>query len=743
MQERLAKPSSALERPLMSQSWNLPLQLPEGLAEPGRAGTPSSMTVPVLLEAADSLESIRALFPELLLTESGSSALSAFQVTTLDASGRLLEALPPAQAGSGYWSFVAFAVDEAGVGEVYEDPFSTLQPLRIGLAGPPWMATGDVGELSLRIANASDSIQSIQFSSEATGAALLEGEKRLAVNLGPGSEREIRPSVRATKAGQAQIDVRLETSGQVQELAHPLQVLGDGKRTCFTIKRYTGSVESFEFEHQAGAKVTFCSGWGPLLQLLLGPVKEANLEVSPLLTRLAEWVLTATQSTSDLSSLEEHFSTIEVLLEERMEADGQLSWYAGSRGHRRLTAAVLSTLTRFLPSDQVSAIHETDTEVLRAALEQTLLKDLDSSESDRLIALRALSVPRSGAFERRPTRLSARVFLELFLTRDLLSLQDRALLLQVARNFGFTEEVSLLVDELKTTLESIDPGDLEWTLLAELRLSLADLPNPIREAVHEGLMEALSHNVDFRGWPALEAYLALCACYQQEGDFSERGRLDVTLVDPTTSSKKLSWPSGAIGSERLLEVPEAVVHASRGLLKGRLQLEPGASPVTVIQQYEAPDPTLPALNKPEDLTVEVVWERRRLVPTLLSGAIFVEDTLGQSEGGELQTGDEVRLLIEFPNTPDELLAHLEIEVPFALELESEQLEGSLRRRPGIAEKPQRIRYQLQTSTDNPVSLDLRFTTLWRGSSELKPILLHFPEEGSSYHLGERLPLSIR
>lgn len=565
--------ASELQRQLNSPEWlsysaanfaSLEQQLP--FARPAsRMTSPAAMSfVPAQLQET-LVDTLFRHYPELL--ENQPAGLDKqLRVAVLSGSGecRLQGLMPVEQLDL---ELVALAGAQTGP-MIGRRVLSTERPILMSLESPKWTRVGDQLELLLQLESRMTSLAEFDFQWNLSPQLeqLMALPERFSVS--PGGSFTTPIPVQIVDSGSAQIKVLIDADPVTSELG--VEFLGFKPtsaptldirvlRSGMTLPTLPPDQEAQLKEIWSGTQLDEFVEW--LWRHLRLPYAEEN----PLLATLLDVSLSA-DATANSSSIAGHEWVAQ--LTRLQTADGGWALRAGAGSDPWWTAAIVLALNH-LPSEGHSAAAA---EALKTAVSsaqqylQGVMLSPDRPLELRLLALQALPEVGDDQGFVRPTRLQARVFLELF--QELGRMEPRALAIfaHIARTFAFEEEFEVLLGRM------LQVPAMDWTAVSasSAYLAVSGLPNHLEFRlslldVMVGEIGAMAQRGHLMGGLTL---LRLFFASRQAGDMLELDAAQLTHQEAILELRSgLLWP---LEEESSLPLPLQVLNSVDGRSGWRL-----------------------------------------------------------------------------------------------------------------------------------------------------------------------------
>jgi len=476
------------------------------------------------------------LFPEVVAERPASPAAYPFQDVGIAAPTVLEGRFPNA---SGRWTLAAITPVADGSVHVRDWTVSTELPIRSELRGPSLLRARDRTRLNLQAGNTTGRTVPLEVRVTADSKeGIADGQPTsFTLTLEP-LETDIFPiEVEAIRSGLHHVEVELRGGQEVlSRSGHNLEVIPDVVRYGSRFAMATGQRESLELRLstaglQAGT-LTVNSGIGVLLPELMGHISLAHRDTEPLLDALSHWALSAARAHHGVdkdSHPADAARTLAGFLDEYGTPSGGWSWLPGMEADPWLSALVVWTLEIFSGRDGESFTQQR--ERARHYLEGILVQP-EVPGHERIFALRALAVPAFHFEEVRPSRIQARTLLDFLHGYENRSLEEIAMLLEIARAYRFREEVRLLSRAVQNRLEAGRDGIPFWKLaLASLVLGEEGLETGELDSLLASTLEAFAGEPGKRSWMRVCGFLNLVGFYFWNGDFNQEGRASIRIAD--------------------------------------------------------------------------------------------------------------------------------------------------------------------------------------------------------------------
>jgi hypothetical protein len=687
------------------------------------------------------------LYPELARSP-GQPVSATLQAGLSEGSGLNLPVTLPVLAGK--WQLAVFNPSpETGI-QWRTWPLSTELPVRTSINGPSVIRRGDQVQAVLQVENTTRRPEPLRFVVESD--SILEAGP-LGVSertFAPGEKGGIVVPVTAAESGRGIINTIAEGRLSFSEAALASYVEQPASRPAvqaFLVRPGESNwQEQVSLSDWQSGRVIVTSGLGSVLSEVWPLIHDREVSSEPLLAALGDWAFAQVHDRHGISSSLE-VRAVEVLEEEleRYASSGGWAWTPGHGPDPWLTALVLWSLETFaglpsgaFPDYQVAA---------RGYLESILINE-DIDDENRLFALRALAVPALRDPRIRPTRIQAKSFLDFLHQRSELANAELASLLLIARAYHFSEEVRLLLGELKTRFQSstaVSVGSFWSNSLVYLALAENSGEAAIRFQILGKELDHLTRMGPNRSWEQFGGYMNLLAAFLWEGDFTIEGEATVTigLSEPVQVSLRPHGQNQGVFRSSL----EADTIAA-GRVPVHVDSTGADNPVFVVLMGErGPQGRLPAF--PEQSRRQY---REYLEPTLLAGARL--QVVPYSPDQPLSPGDTLQihqsLYVESPAA----LAEFVFPVPAGAVLAADAIQHSFESSdpdlqvspPNISvlDRPDSLRKVVRMEPFVPGRHEfiLSYRILWGGDYAFPAASLHLPRSGQSYELGTGQRLSV-
>lgn len=609
------------------------------------------------------------------------------------------------------WQAVARAVAlPARFGEA-EAAITARLPLTAQLTTPRFLIQGDQATLSAVVRNQQDTPQSTRLSL-ALSNDLLSSEAPLAatVEVPAGQHRRVPFVLSAQGVGTTALTLTAEAETHGDAIRQPLEVLPhgmDARSSAHGLLRpaeegWEGNWAILEFTPGSlDAQLTLSSS---LRSELLANLDTPALSEHPLLPQVLEqWLRLLTLAQLDpRQSTQEHVAQelqelTEILLEWQ-NADGGFGWRPSARSTPHYSAQATWLMTLAEPYG-IAALPEALTQA-RRYLSAALLEAEPGSVTQQWV-LFALTSRFAEEAEPKPEKDEARIVADSWKNREHLSTYSRALLMLSTHALGFTDEASLLAENLaNNVIEQGSPEDagelylahwapsetwyrwqhnpVETTAAALLALSVVE-PDAF---LAEGTANWLRFNRLGAGWRSeRETTLALAALASYAKALSSEqasATVAVRLNDLDLGTHQLRSEAGATtldlsaqlrpGSnqlqlQRLDGTAPVYLLATARAFTAQKPIPAQGSHVTVQRQYArlVPEPTVGGTLRPrhepltEPLTAhldDTVEVRLRLHTDFdLEEVIVTDPSLAGLDAGLRASGEPLQLVSTAPGQP--------------------------------------------------------------------------------------------
>jgi hypothetical protein len=322
-----------------------------------------------------------------------------------------------------------------------------------------------------------------------------------------------------------------------------------------------------------------------------------------------------------------------------------------------------------------------------------------------------------------------------------------ASLLQVARAFHFTEEVRLLLDDLKARFPNAPSlgGGFWGNSLVYLALAEGSSEDALRAAVLRRELELLASTGPARSWEQFGGYMNLLAAFLWEGDFNVDGSATVVLNNETPHPVSLK-PHGPEASRSVRELDPAVFKEEPLMLE--LDTRNARLPVSVVLMGERiSSPMIPAY--PEQ-SIRRYREYRE--DTLLSGSRM--EIVRIDSDPKLYPGDTLQVHITLYAEEVINFAEFVFAVPAGTSLSSDSIQHSYvpSSEDEVSPAPQITHMDQLDELSRIVRMEpfapgrhefiLSYRINWAGEYLFPASRLILPKSGRIYSLGEPRMLEI-
>jgi hypothetical protein len=721
----------------------LPLYHP--LAESGRRDSDSSVGTG---GAAVNPSALAVLFPELFRPRNSAEAFLSFEMAQTARSGKSLVAEGTLPQEAGRWRFAVFGtIPDYGISGA-SWPVSTETPIRISMDAPGRVRTGDRVRVPLWMQNTTQNQETLKIVASGSGALATLGRERDALILGPG-ERTFHPlELEATGTGKGTLSVKVQGSDSLSEGRMEFEVAAPQPQACLSIQVIpAGNPDwrnSLTFRGWDSGQAIFSSSLGVVLPGIWSALHESQLPGEPLLAALGDWAMSSARHYHGMAAEpgEADALALDNLLQDLRTEDGGWAWNSGHAADPWLSALVLWSLETFSAGSE-----ERFAQLRRGGREylEGILVEEDISDESRMLALRALAAPDSYGEPARPSRLQARAFLESLHDRDSLDGAGLAMLLQVARAYGFNEEERLLADELlqRIKLKSSGPAEGLWgNSLVYLALDASRESAEVRQALLKGAFAELGDGGVLRSWRQVGGFLNLLAAFLWEGDFMADGQASVAIDGG--EPRVIDLGAGDQGLP-IFDIPP-------GNEKGRIEVQVDASQARTPLMMVCAGSRQGIIEIPEFPEQDLVLLREFLEPTLLAG--IHRRVIPLDGENPLQVGDtlQVRITLYVDEARD--LAEIQFPVPAGTSLPVDGVQYAFEPSTGKAilnppvlshhDQPDPLVQvmRMESLASGRHEFILSYRVEWPGIYAFPQSQLFIPKTGEVYSIGQPRTLNI-
>jgi hypothetical protein len=727
-----------LARNMLSFGKLLPLYQPFG------AGGIDSTGLEKVLYADPGVFTVASLFPELLEVDlSGSSESNLAGSDPYRIEGKLPNSI-------GKWNLTLFGLSDDNRMSWASWPVSTELPIRTSLVGPDLVRLGDVPHFQLTVENTTSTLQNLRMNLAISGSLALSSPELIDNSFRPGQRLTFPIAADAQSPGIGNVSV--ETSGEyssvaTQQIEVALPLSSSLLRMYQLDPSEVGWTLEVPLEGWSSGKVVASAGLGSVLMEIWDTVRFAQGDSEPLLVALGDWALDSVSEYHGIiaSKDPDKGTALAEILQDRQGPEGGWSWSEGHMPDPWLTAMVLWSLETFSISEDVMdpAIRDRAKEFL----EQAMVREQLGSEA-RLSALRSLAGPAFKIQQARPSRIQAKAFLEFLHIRDQLSNSETALLLQVARAYGFNEEVELLEETLNERLSTHGEtfGKDFWDhTLVYFSLGERMESRTIRNSVLDAAYHDLDRQASLRGWKTVGGFMNLLAAFLLEGDFAIGGSADMSVSGRGRFDFALN-PDSSSGGIAITEFSSELIQQGKAQID--LHSLIGSDPLTVavVGEVSLPVELQPFPEQEEKVLREFVEE------TLLAGSrLELQPVSGLTTfhpGDTLQV--HLSLYIESPRQ----FAELQFCLPGGASLSADAIQHSLE--PSTSESiftepvisrveqadPLKQVIRMQPLMPGRHEFILSYDIDWAGDFVLPAHSIIFPDTGEAYSLGKAHRLRV-
>lgn len=724
------------------EQWR-PLNQPLGAAQAGVGAFPQAGAL------VQDPVSLGALYPELLpgLPEPGPGLPFSIKEAASEAvAGNL-----PNSAGR--WDFAAFSGRPGGQVAARFWPFSTELPIRAEIQGPPTLRPNDHPTVGLTLNNTLLTRESVEIRFEAAGSIELDGVASRHIDMQPGQRVGLPVAVSAISPGTGRL---LASAGGLLTRAEALwetEVLPAASVPALRLRLIdpgTSAAElTFDLQGWRHAQLSISGGIGHFLEAIWPQLRFHQATLDPLLAAFGDWALHQVRLHHGLESDVDSATSQQRLIEQlRLHGGGRTSWMPGGQPDPWLAALLRWGIAIFGDSTDTSLqffIREAD-----LFLEEVLVSN-SFTDREVLLAMGALAAPAFKDPGARPSRIQARSFLSQLHARQQLGAVDQALLLLVARAYGFTEEVRFLAETLAALYdETADRRDRTAFAGALAYLALGDTNGhaAARQAAFRSWVEAVDSSGPRRSRELVAAWIFLLTSFQWEGDFQVEGELEWQLSDDQAGSISLA-PDGP--DRGLLQIPSNELETSDGLLSLKLNAGSAATPALVMVVGRASQPLWPVRAGAGESLV-----REFLEPTLLAGPRL--RSVPYNLGDPIHSGDLLQMTLSFEVDEPEPMIEIHLPIPSLGELPIDFVQhrfqpvnsdAALSTVPtaGLVALVQQAGplsriFRLRSVQPGRHELVLTFSIQWAGEAAFPAALMVYPQTGQTWRMGDNRRIEV-
>jgi hypothetical protein len=326
-----------------------------------------------------------------------------------------------------------------------------------------------------------------------------------------------------------------------------------------------------------------------------------------------------------------------------------------------------------------------------------------------------------------------------------------ALLLQVARAYGFKEEVALLGQDLLQRFRSTSAsGERRFWAASLLNLSLDDneVATDDGNALILSALESLARVGPRRSWEQVAGFLNLLAAYYWKGDFYTDGTVELVIDDAAPVSISLGPELPGSG---FLKFPLSSDQLATGAVDLRLNTTSALSPVLIAgigTSGQRPD------VKPLR-TVGIEWQREYFEETLMQGMRRRVAQLDSALSG-IRAGDRLRVIIDVEIEEDQPFAAFRFPVPGGFSLDPSAIEHLWQ---PLEDAPVRdVQLWVDSGETAPAlqsivrmaplpagrhRFELSYDALWAGTYAWPEMRLYLPRTGTTYRLSDSTRVTIQ
>lgn len=696
-----------------------------------------------VLLADPGITAVVSLFPELLQEDlTGANQLNLAGSDPFEIDGNLPNSI-------GKWNLTVLGVSGQNRLNWASWPVSTELPIRTSLVGPDLVRPGDVPTFSLAVENTTLARQVLNMSLSASGSLSLSTPDLIENSFRPGQRILFPIATTAESAGTG--GVAVETGGRFSSSANLQAEVARSKSSPYLqMYKLDESDEGWKLEISldgwTSGRVIAGAGLGPILREVWSAMRSGQEDSEPLLVALGDWAQDSVDAFHGIIGTADpaKWQRLLDLLKVRQGPEGGWSWSAGHPDDLWLTAMVLWSLETFSHSED-AAITEVR-ENARSFLEQAMVAERLDTDA-RLNALRSLAGPAFKS-QARPSRIQAKAFLEFLHVRDELSNSQMAMLLQIARAYGFLEEVNLLAEMLNERLAAHGGsyGQDFWDhTLIYFSLGERLESRAVRSSVLDAAYDHLDGQVSLRGWKTVGGYLNLLGAFLLEGDFSIGGSADMSVSGRGRFDFPLN-PDSPSGGFAITKLGSQQIGEGRALVE--LHSLIGSDPLTVavIGDVQSPPVLDPYPEQEEEILREFVEQ------TLLAGSRI--QLRGVSEATVFQPGDTVQVHLSLYVEAPRHFAEFQFSIPGGATLATDSIQHSIE--PSTSDSIFTEPLISLFEQDDPLLQVLRMEPLlpgrhdfilsyavdWAGDYAFPAHKVIFPDSGEAFSLGSSWRLRI-
>lgn len=702
--------------------------------------------------------SFSALFPELMKAEEALATADGIGFTRMETAreGQQANLSGSFPLAAGRWELLVFQLGDDQRLRYRNWGVSTELPIQTILMGPETVRTGDAAELLLRMENTTELRETLEAETVEFTGMEWSGFPDTGIALRPFSSRELRIPVRLTKAGERQFRISLKGGRKSSEAMHVFSVGDLLERTAVADIRIFDADEArggMEFTHRglAEPQLVMASNIGSLLPALRDLAAAGTRETDPRALALMDWCLRQAFARHGMAGyLPENIGGGDGLPGQLVDSqlpDGGWSWLEDGEADPWLSAFIVWAIQLFDPAPKG------DSEaVLEAAYPylQAVLVDHTIALKDRLMALRAFAVPGLHVQDWRPSRIEARTFLDVFSEREELTRIELCILMQIAKAYGFREEVELLSGQIGDQLLPFPEGEaVDFRTASLLYLALMESPD---ETKVESLLRhalALAGTEGLRGgWDALAGFLDLGAAFFRDGPFQTTGAVRFILSGKEASVFSLEPHDNPSGYGLY---PLGADEATAGSLE--LELEPVGAPSRLFILLGGQALAEPPQAYPGETTVSM--QRQFSEDTLLRGRRLRTEPLPAP--ALLRQGDTLSVDYQFSNPESVRVVEFRIPMPAGLSFKSASLihagefgEDLILSGDLLQLQPQeisledalRVRLRAAPFREGAIVLKVEYEALWAGVYQWPAPEIVYPKSGKAYLLDRDRTLEV-
>lgn len=689
---------------------------------------------------------LKTLYPELFFVRSPDFLLPQIldQQTPYPEPRTLIGHLPE-QPGS--WELVVYGVHDGRLAE-RRWALSTDLPVDFSIDAPGYLRQGDRFDLQIRLRNSLAETLFLDFAALIPEGMSVEDNIPSMLQLPALREVSMDFSITANVMGPQKVAFRMGSEDRDIEVAatRSIGVIPVPEFEPWRIRLLApNELSENELEvdlSQAGASVRLLAGLGSALPNLWQGLASGIRPADQLMGALGDWSLASVMFRYGRPfSAASEFATAELdqLLTAHAVEGGGWSFLPQGSSSLWLSAQIVAILE--MGAEDPESMLQGHLLAGRAYLEKQLLEQPDTQP--RLEALHALSISSAMEHRRGPTRFEARSFLEMMQNRETLTPEQVALLLLIARNFAFEEEVRLLGGLLEQQLREQNAlSSLSLSSLGQVYLALSmgmQQPAKADPVLHE-MCVRLSESVGLTGWQQLAAFLALIMDDYWQGDFDIGGNYAFAVGADSLEQVDLT----GFASNKALQMP--IAEPTEGIEEAislTVDTRDLSTPLYLFESGGQAQKKVLLLDSANEVRIIRIYEQQ----TLLMGSIERRAALTANRL-QVQANDLLVLDMELENLVPGTPMELEVPIPGGLALmkDSVELWNADSAMPNtlmeLVEGAQSLWVGFTAPGDGKVVLRARFAAKWTGTFSWPAAQLFDRMEGTCYQVGDDRELTV-